>query len=149
MLVSGKTFSRLFDLASTWRSYRDAMARRRPGSELSHNAFGYYTRHRCSVYLSPKGSALIGQVRKYDGHEVFCVSHHAPASHRDGVELLKKLARDRNVLAVLTVTEDLVSMLLRCGFRDTGYTHVSDFRGEPVQKFVLANFSTHGLYFEA
>jgi len=140
VLLTGRTFSRLFDLAASWRFYRSAMDRRRPGSALSHNAFGRYARRRCSVYASLRGSALFGQFQEFDGREVFCVSHQAPVSHRDGVELLKKLASDRNTPAVLAVTEDLVSMLIRLGFRDTGYTHVSDFRGLPVTKRLLANF---------
>jgi hypothetical protein len=93
---TGKIFSRLFDLTAAWRFYRSAMDRRRPGSALSHNAFGHYARHRCSVYASLRGSALFGQFQEFDGRAVFCVSHQAPVSHRDGVELLKKLASDRN-----------------------------------------------------
>jgi hypothetical protein len=79
-------------------------------------------------------------MREHEGREIFVISHQAPVSHRDGAELLRKLACDKNTPAVLMVTADLVSMLVRLGFRDTGHRLTADFRGWPVEKFVLANF---------
>ena len=139
MLVSGKTFCRIFDTATAWRRYSGAMDRRRPGSSLSQNSFGHYVR-RSVVYMSLKGSALVGQMREFEGREVFCVSHHSPASHRDEVRLLRKLAGDRELPAVFAVTEDLVGMLTRLGFRDTGRSCVSMFRGTSVAKRIVVNF---------
>lgn len=138
MLVQGSTYAKLFDLSKAWRFYRDAMNRRRPGAALEHNRFGRYAR-KCSVYCHGQ-SAVFGQIQEWEGHEIFCVSHQAPSSHREGVELLKKLAKDHHVKAALAVTSDLVSMLERIGFRNTGLTEDCDFRGFSVKKIILTNF---------
>jgi hypothetical protein len=138
MLIRGAMYSKLFDLAQAWKHYADAMDRRRPGSALTHNAFGHYAR-RCDVYCH-NGSALFGQMNEWEGQEVFCVSHQAPRTHREGVALLKKLAGDRHVRACLAVTSDLVSMLERIGFRNTGKVIPCNFRGDVVLKHILVNF---------
>ena len=83
---------------------------------------------------------MFGQIQEWEGQEVFCLSHQAPRTHREGVELLKKLARDRHVKACLAVTSDLVSMLERIGFRNTGEVVPCYFRGGVVRKHILVNF---------
>jgi hypothetical protein len=137
MLMSSKSFCKCWSLAETWKNYKAAMSARRPGSELNHNGFGYYVRRRCVVYSSLKGSAIIGQINE---EGMLLVSHHAPSSRKDGVELLRKLNLDRSVKAVLAVTEDLVSMLEKLGFINQHQTMVSDFRGHNVEKHLFTNF---------
>jgi len=137
MLMSSHSFLQCWSMAEVWRSYKNAMSSRRPGSELRHNNFGYYVRKRCVVYSSLKGSAIIGQINE---EGMLLVSHHAPSSRKDGVELLRKLSRDRSVKAVLAITEDLVSMLEKLGFINQHQTVVSDFRGESVVKHIFTNF---------
>ena len=136
MLLSTRSYLRCFDMAEAWKHYRDAMVSKRPGSALSQNNFGYYIRHRCVVYSSQQGSAIFGQIDK-DG--ILIVSHHAPVSKRDGVELLRKLAKDDQKV-VFAVTIDMVGMLERLGFKNSHQTICTDFRGVDVEKHILTNF---------
>ena len=135
MLMSSREFLRCFELSSTAKNYRASMDKRRPGSALSQNRFGWYLRHRCMVYASQKGSAIVGQWR----NETLMVSHFAPVGQRDGVELLKKLAADKSVKALFAVTEDMVGMLERLGFKNLQHTENMDFRGQIVLKHIFSN----------
>lgn len=140
LYMSARTYFRAYDMAGTWHQYRDAMHRRRPGSALSHNAFGRNAR-RGVVYADLQGSALFGHLHHHEVlGEVFVVSHQAPRTHRGMVNLLRALARDRRVRCAFFVTADLVDMLVRCGFVNTGHTETSWFRGVPVTKHVVVNF---------
>lgn len=142
MLIRGRTFLKLFDLSRTFQAYKTSMSKRRPWGVLPQNALGRYIKKRCHVYLdAATGSVLIGQCTTAGGVDVFCVSHFAPVSQKSGVALLKRLAADYTCPAVLAVTPDLVDMLLRCGFIDTGREVQSIFRGIPTTKSILANFS--------
>lgn len=136
MLMTAKQYFRCFEASEVWRRYRDAMVSKRPGSALTQNRFGWYVRHRCVVYTSQKGSAIFGQV---DQDGVLMVSHHAPISKRDGVELLKKLAKD-DLKVVFAVTNDMVTMLERLGFKNCNHVINTDFRGICVKKHILTNF---------
>lgn len=138
MFVKASLLYRCFDMAAVWRTYATAMDRRRPGSALGHNAFGRFT-SKGMAYISARGSALLGQLNEFEGRPVFCVSHNAPATHRDMVGLLKKLSKDTTTPTALAVTEDLAGMLQRIGFRYAG-TAPSSFRGELVEKQIFTNF---------
>lgn len=148
-MIRGKTFLRLYGLADTFRAYRNAMSRRRPEGVLSQNSLGRYIR-RSYVYLDvASGSALFGQLRHVAGcGEVFFASHFAPTSHRNGVALLRRLARDQACPTVLAVTADLVDMLRRCGFIVTGREIPAVFRGIPTTKILVTNISNHGYILE-
>lgn len=135
MLMSSREFLRCFELSSTAKNYRASMNKRRPGSALSQNRFGWYVRHQCVVYASQKGSAIIGQWQ----NDTIMVSHFAPVGQRDGVELLKKLAADRGVKALFAVTDDMVGMLERLGFKNLQHTEIMYFRGEEVLKYIFSN----------
>lgn len=139
MLVSGKTYLECFNMADSWHAYRNAMNRRRPGSALNQNDFGRYVK-KSFVYMSNHGSCLVGQFHEYNGKEIFCVSHHCPASHRDMVCLLKKLCHDKNLKVCFSVTSDLVGMLQKIGFFNTGEIVPCTFRGDVVMKHILTNF---------
>ncbi len=135
MLMSSRQFLKCFELADIHKQYRSSMNKRRPGTALSQNRFGVYVRRRCAIYASQKGSAIIGQWQ----NDTLCVSHFAPAGQRDVTELLKKLAKDASVKAFFAVTEDMVSMLERLGFKNLQYTEDMEFRGMVVKKFFLSN----------
>lgn len=140
MLFSAKAFLKCYDSAFCWRNYRRSMAKRRPGSELRHNAFGRHVRKHCFVYGDVFGSAIFGAFETVAGKTVFSGSHYAPATNRSGLSLLKKLAGDTDFPAAFAVTEDLAQMLIKAGFRDAGLSHTAFFRGHPVQKRVFVNF---------
>lgn len=139
-MIRGKTFLRSYGLADTFQAYRNAMSRRRPEGVLPQNALGRYIR-RSYIYLDvASGSALFGQLRHVAGcGEVFFASHFAPTSHRNGVALLRRLARDQACPTVLAVTADLVDMLGRCGFIVTGKEVPQVFRGVLTTKVLVTN----------
>lgn len=129
--VHGKVAAQVLSMSKVWRNYAASMSRRRPGSELGHNSFGRYAR-RASVFVFRK-SACIGQM---DAAGRFWVSHFAPASRREGVEMLREL-RHRCPVG-FAVCHDLVGMLVKIGFNVVG-SGPADFRGEVVEKTILVN----------
>ena len=135
MIVVGPTRGSLaakaLNMSDVWRNYAASMRRRRPGSELSHNAFGRYAR-RASIFVF-KRSACVGQM---DAAGRFWVSHFAPASRREGVEMLRELKHRCPV--GFAVCPDLVGMLTRIGFTVVG-SGPAYFLGEVVEKTILVN----------
>lgn len=92
--------------------YEAAMTRRR--SYVCALEAHIYREHRegQEVYIHKyKRSYLVG----YKVGEVFVISHFAPYSSRQGMEMIRSLG-----LAVAAVTEDLSSMLQRCGWEYCG-----------------------------
>jgi len=135
MLIRSKEYAKLFEISIAWRNYAKAMNKRRPGSELNHNAFGKHVTRYTYAYISINGSALFGEFK----NEIFCVSHFSPVSNRDMVNLLTKLSKDRSIKALFAVTEDLVLMLQKIGFVNLNQTIETYFRGEITTKFLLTN----------
>jgi len=130
---SGKTVAGIFEMSQLWESYAKAMRRRRPGSELSHNAFGRYVR-RAAAFVHHT-SVVIG---KMDG-DTFMVSHFSPRTNREGVGMLRALAAQHRVKVILAVTEDMARMLKKCGFINCNETVKTMFRGEEVVKHLFTN----------
>lgn len=126
-----KSALQLKNSSSIWKQYLKSMNIRREGSSLEHNAFGRYLKK--STILTYKNSFLIGQLK--DG--AFCVSHYAPSSRREGVELLKHAASLQKKV-VFAVTGDIAPMLQKLGFRPAGKCS-SWFRGEQVEKHLFIN----------
>jgi hypothetical protein len=85
--------------------------------------------------MSQKGSAIIG--KEIEG--IFFVSHYAPKTNKDGVILLRKLASDSCIKTVFFVTEDLVDMLVGCGFKTRNKEVMAVFRGTPTKKIEVTS----------
>ena len=129
---SGRVVAKCFDMATLWKRYAKSMRRRRPGSELDHNSFGRHCR-KSYAFMAEDGSIVFGQLRD----EVFFISHFCPASRRGGANLLKELSRNGRMSVVAAVTADLIKMLEKCGFSNTGMKVPQWFRGAEVEKFIL------------
>jgi hypothetical protein len=131
-----------------FRNYAAAMSRRRPESVLEEDRFFNYL-EREDVFLYQDNdcghvSAVIGQADTIDidgeNTEFFKVSHFAPATPRRGVAMLRKMAKCRNRIVVLTVTEDLCDMLIGCGFSPVGVSFQMFWNGEEHTKYVFTQF---------
>ena len=94
-----------------YENYQKSMGRRRPDSVLSEDRFdGYCDRQDVFGYFEGYGlktSAVIGQFDSVElnreSFDVFKASHFAPASARKGVELLKKMSKEKNRVIVFTM----------------------------------------------
>ena len=123
-LVRGKAYCRYTDISAIWKKYARSMRKRRAGSELSANSFSYYVSHSAHVFFYGQ-SALIGQYQD----NTFCVSHFAPATQKEAVRMLNAALKAEQKI-VFAVTADMVRMLEKIGYRNTGITIPSEFRGK-------------------
>lgn len=129
--ISGRCFCCTFDMATVWHGYKKSMSKRRPESVLSQNVFGHYVKSAsCFVFGN---SALFGM---WKGNS-FCISHFAPASRREGVEMLKAIIGSGKKV-IFAVTCDLVDMLSRLGCKTIG-EHVIQWNGQDIKKYILVN----------
>ena len=128
-LGSGKEGLKMLDASFLWKNYSRSMQKRRPGIELRHNAFGRYVSN-SDIFIFGR-SALIGQMQG----EHFCVSHFAPSSKKEGVQILKEVRRQTKV--VFAVTSDLAKMMEKLGYQKKGET-VTPFRGAQVKKIIFS-----------
>lgn len=118
----------LMFLSQIYRQYRDAMGRRRPDSVLEDYRFYYYITQRAMCF-NYGNSYLFGQF----SNGYFKVSHFAPASMREGYEMLKEISKYDNV--IFTVTSDLAPMLKKIGFYGNDNAKIMMFfRNELVNK---------------
>lgn len=118
-------------LSKIYAQYKNSMGRRRPGSALQDYRFYYYitTRAMCFNYGN---SYVFGNFT--NGY--FKVSHFAPASMREGYEMLKELSTYDNV--IFTVTSDLSPMLKKIGFYGNDNAKIMMFfRNELVNKHLF------------
>lgn len=121
-------------LYEIWTAYADSMKKRQPDSVLPLLSFTKYIVYSgFPVYIfDHNDSYIIGQLR--EGR--FRVSHFAPSSLREGVAALKELLKFDNI--VIAVTEDLKPMLIKLGGLYSGIVIPTFFRGEYVQKHIIA-----------
>jgi len=132
-LMNGAAALKMLSAAKLWKQYARSMRKRRSGSELGHNSFGFYCRK--SYFFVYHQSAVIGQI---DESGRFCISHFAPATQREGIAALKAL-RTANISCVFAITEDMAGMLEKIGYSDTGLRVASSFRGTPTMKHIFIN----------
>ena len=104
--------------------YESAMTRRRSYvCDLDNHINSYYPGQKIYIHRY-KESYLVG----YKVGEVFIISHFAPFSLRQGMEMIRSLG-----LAVAAVTPDLSTMLRRCGWQYCGQIP-QEFDGEICMK---------------
>lgn len=121
----------VIEAVAAWENYAQAMERRRPGTALELNNFLYHVGHHADLLVETKtGGKVFGSYQ--DG--VFYPSHFAPANLRDGVELIRLLAREDTILAV---PEDLARQAERLGFTRASLKLPMHFRGSECTKVVL------------
>lgn len=115
-------------LSEIYRQYKNAMGRRRPGSVLEDYRFYYYITERAMCF-NYGNSYIFGNF----SNGYFKVSHFAPASMREGYEMLKEISKYDNV--IFTVTSDLAPMLKKIGFYGNDNAKIMMFfRNELVNK---------------
>lgn len=73
-----------------------------------------------------------------NNRDLYFVSHFAPSSMREGVEIIKNLSKEESNI-VFAVTSDLVSMVEKCGFVNTGVKQDHYFGDEIVEKTILVS----------
>ena len=124
-----KTIEKYFpDMYRIWKNYSDSMRRRRPGDELGIYSFTKVALGRRYAFVYGD-SAILG--RFSSGY--FTPSHFCPNSMREGVEMLKELAKYDNIL--FAVTDDLGPMLVKIGlYGNDKSTIPMFFRNRMVEK---------------
>ncbi len=120
------------------KNYENSMNKRRPGSALNIESFSNHICHHAYSYMYGK-SYVFGNIEEdLLGKEIFQVSHFAPASNKEGVNLLKSLRKYNNV--VFAVSIDLKPMLEKIGYFSSEETKVLvKFRSEMVEKYILTS----------
>lgn len=118
------------EIYKVWDNYRRAMSRRRPDDVL-----GLYTF--ASVSLSKRRAFMYGDSvvlgRWSNGY--FKPAHFCPANMREGVEMLKELAKYDNI--IFAVTDDLGPMLVKLGLYGNDQSRIPMFfRNRMVMKQV-------------
>lgn len=111
-------------------NYEKAMNRRRSGSALDFDRFLNYLENEDVRSFRIGNSYVLGKV--IDG--IFFPSHFAPESLKEGVKLLKLLAKEKTALLI---TDDLVDMAMRCGFKFVQENIPTFFRDEIHSKTLL------------
>lgn len=124
-----RTMAKYFpDMYRVWKNYSDAMSRRRPGDVLGIYSFTSVALGRRHAFVYGN-SVVLG--RFSNGY--FKPSHFCPNSMREGVEMLKELAKYDNIL--FAVTEDLGPMLIKIGLYGNDDTKIPMFfRNRMVSK---------------
>ena len=119
-------------MSELYKYYSTAMGRRR--TPIEEEAFLNYMTQESVITFWHKDSAILGQMRG----GIFCPSHFCPKTDRQGVEMLLAMKADTQV-CVFAVTEDLVGMLSRLGFkRIPNITGIKDEK-RGYKKYLLTN----------
>lgn len=126
-----------------WENYKNAMGRRRAGSELPLDRFLNYIASKEVYYFQFNDSYVFGQLT---GNIIFTPTHFAPEGLRDGLEMIKEMKKYDNV--AFAVTEDLKKMLQKLGYSTLPFlTKTLEFRGQDVKKYILFSDNVFRFFF--
>lgn len=119
---------------TAYEQYCNAMGRRRDYflDENSFVSLFHYEKEYGGVFKF-KDSYVHGFLNE----DMFCVSHFAPASMREGIAMIKELKKYDNI--VFAVTEDLGGMLEKLEYRYQGARDMV-FACERVEKHIFTSF---------
>ena len=126
-----------------WENYKNAMGRRRAGSELPLDRFLNYIAIKEVYYFQFNDSYVFGQLTD---NIIFTPTHFAPEGLRDGLEMIKEMKKYDNV--AFAVTEDLKKMLQKLGYSTLPFlTKTLEFRGQDVKKYILFSDNVFRFFF--
>lgn len=126
-----------------WENYKNAIGRRRAGSELPLDRFLNYIVIKEVYYFQFNDSYIFGQLTD---NIIFTPTHFAPEGLRDGLEMIKEMKKYDNV--AFAVTEDLKKMLKKLGYSTLPFlTKTLEFRGQDVKKYILFSDNVFRFFF--
>jgi len=127
------------EITTIYDNYKNAMGRNKPDSILEYEKFESHMLNYSKI-AEYKNSVILYQI--IEGYKI--PSHFAPASLREGVEMIKK---SLNRKYIFFITKDMENMLQKIGYKSMPFSISCFFRDKIVSKKMMVGSYREGIDF--